>query len=1195
MDRFTSLQHVPAETRRLLRQRLSAFLPVAEVAIHREITTILDDEVFLELLTRLHIEFECDIEVAEKTYSELTSQVDDAPSLDDLVSDGWIRVIWGRISAQYEITRAGSSAGAMTGYQTLMAKRHAQRYRFSDAGGARPELAPLVAAIELENRIPAGTFCPNPQWVAARLWDRRDRTDGDAVSALRLWVDRWVAMGAPPITLAESWAPNDAEEFRDISLKVLSSVSALPGWNDTRQRIVSELAIVGDRQWQEAERLVPALPDSYIGRALWLDNHVMERSLMEAVIASDRVNGLLRLLLADIEHDKPSQAPNDLAKRLIPIVSEHPDLFYSFLFSIQRHPQLLADLMFFPSMSALACMLVGRWQPPQGAWDRELIAKDFYRGRTSAFSDAVAVLSHQVTQNLVPPAEVAALLEWLHSVPRDIKITGIGGPQSMLEILRGELARQSDDVLTQIVALLIARVSITDFGTPAFAAALDLINMAGLSQTIEPAPLVDAYISSLETQTYSLTAHRIPPSSAATLLALATRLPADRSKAFLYPINVKDRLRRGSDDNPYTLKDNIAGAIRIHIRILSRAISGLNDQPPDDLVAALTAAIRSGALAHETKGRVAAFSPRLAKDRGAEEVPISTDIAAVLTPLAPDQRENVLSALLETDEPMILAELVNIVPRSMRERIAKRISEITPDNAGEIYSLLEAQARLDKLLTAELPDTAALFFENQRNLKTRGNPPGRSLADLHTELRLLILRGNWDEIAAIQIPVDLPQIDQVAATETVSFFQAIAELRRPGGNLAKAEQAFAQLANRRRDIHAYSINLLAVRISLLLKENSFAVLSGPELTRGKQLLPDAEHLAVRIRGIEDAAIVAGNYALLLLAIGQPDAALRVLGAIEGDSLADKVAAYTAIGLSRVGRADDAAAVLSSAENAFGATEILRAAREHIRAGVAFAGRPTTSLEDDPRIRVKLARIDFRQMDHIRQAETLTTEDEPFDSITIDYVRRASESLIALMPVMKEVEGHLKEDDLTALVQHMLAGHIDFLGWHLSDQSMGGITANGNPGRRDLVICKGQTTLAVIEAVVCDRPTATIWTKGELTSHFQKLFSYSNCTLFFHLTYSRIDDPTSIADLLKDDVAKNTPAGLTLIDCKEIPRTDSKPTGLIARYKSEIGEVKVVFLILDLRQNIAHQAAKLADSNNPRKLKGRTNKHKGSRT
>ena len=60
---------------------------------------------------------------------------------------------------------------------------------------------------------------------------------------------------------------------------------------------------------------------------------------------------------------------------------------------------------------------------------------------------------------------------------------------------------------------------------------------------------------------------------------------------------------------------------------------------------------------------------------------------------------------------------------------------------------------------------------------------------------------------------------------------------------------------------------------------------------------------------------------------------------------------------------------------------------------------------------------------------------------------------------------------------------------------------GNAGERDLVLRKGSTTSAVLEAVVCHKPITWESPRQELKMHFQKLPGYDTCRVFFHLTYA----------------------------------------------------------------------------------------------
>jgi hypothetical protein len=226
---------------------------------------------------------------------------------------------------------------------------------------------------------------------------------------------------------------------------------------------------------------------------------------------------------------------------------------------------------------------------------------------------------------------------------------------------------------------------------------------------------------------------------------------------------------------------------------------------------------------------------------------------------------------------------------------------------------------------------------------------------------------------------------------------------------------------------------------------------------------------------------------------------------------------------------------------------------------------------------------------MRQAEVLKSPPEPFDTFVIDHVRSAAASVTSLVPMMKGVDFTSCEDDLTALIRELLVARFQFLGWSVPDQSKGGFTAKGNPGERDLLLQKDSTTLAVIEAVVCNRPVTQEWTHRELTSHFRKLLAYSECRLFFHLTYAYGEDPASITPLLHTLAKEAAPTGFRYISSGEIPFTDSRPIGLVARYAGEFGEVKVVFLVLNMGQHHQRQAAKAAERSNPRTRQAPQNK------
>jgi hypothetical protein len=187
------------------------------------------------------------------------------------------------------------------------------------------------------------------------------------------------------------------------------------------------------------------------------------------------------------------------------------------------------------------------------------------------------------------------------------------------------------NVLGDLAAALIVSLPSSGLGTPAFAATLDVVDTGGLADRVDPSPIVDAYVRSIAEGGYNLTAHRITQGSALLLSVLATRLGPERRHGFLYPVDVKGRLSVGSQENPYTLADNIARSIRAHLRVLSRAIAGSTEVAPDELVDALAATIRMGAVEHKEKGRIAAFAPRF--EAQTLDRPIAADIGAAISSL----------------------------------------------------------------------------------------------------------------------------------------------------------------------------------------------------------------------------------------------------------------------------------------------------------------------------------------------------------------------------------------------------------------------------------------------------------------------------------------------------------------------------------------------------------------------------------
>ncbi len=1175
MHRFSSLKHVPAETRLQLRQRFASYLPsrLNSTFRHNEEVT-LTDELMLHLLLNLSIDFESQYERALATYAAVSSPNSSELNLENLIKAGWLRVVWGRITIPFEIAQAVRKKlpEVMPAFVVLSAKRHERTYLITDTTSSDKSFFDVAAAINRKELNPSNVCCQTPKWVAARLWDRTLPDSSNHSASLRVWVDRWSQLGYPSLVPKSVWNEISADAFRKAAINILETEPSLTDWNTFRSTIVTQIALANNQPIINTEGYVPPTPTTLVDRTLWLEGHFFERAMM-GFFDSDDIFGLVRLLLADVEAEDNAPAPHGIAKQLFALAIERPELYISLIFSVRQYSMLLADLLLYPATSAVACLLIAQWQSHTSAWDRELITRDNQSSKTIAFADATSVMGHYLEQGSLPPEEAASLLGWFHKNAQPGFIDDFGSGETMLANLRSELTSQSPEILRRIIASLTSTMAQSGFEKSTFAAALDIIDAGRLADDIEPTLIVSLYVQSIEKGDFRLTANRISCGGAAALFKLAMRAPAELRKQFLSPLNVKTFLaaETAADNNPYILAGTFARSLRTHIRILSRATSAWKGVVPNDLLNALIDAIKNGTQSLVENELTSVFSAQYESE--SLDRPIAADIGAALSALPVIHREQLLTITLKTDEPLLLAHLLSFAPYVTKDRIRERINELTPANAGDIHSLTEARARIEALLSAGMADSAARFIDAEHKLKTLGKIAGRETERLRTSLRLHLLRREWPEIENTIPPPSLPLAEQSAAEETITFYKAIAALNSPSANTHAAEQMFAQLNTRRPDVPAYAVNLFAARVSILLKEDLFSQLQGEAIDRGHQVLFESEQIMHRAHSVDDSdwLIVNCNKALLLLAIGQPGQVIELLTPLQARGMRDSVAAYLAVALARTGRIPEANAILSHAEQLIGETDALRAARAHIASGYPYHAPTSVAEDENPAPRIKAALFDLLQMDPMRQAEILQLPPEPFDEFVIGHIRSAAASVMALVPMMSTVDFTGCEDDLSALIRELLTSRFQFLKWSVPDQPKGGFTAKGNPGERDLLLQKDSTTLAVIEAVVCKTSVG----QQNLTRHFQKILGYSTCRLFFHLSYVYLDSIALVLAHLKHTAESDAPSGFHFRGLKDIPFTDSKPLGFSARYGVGYGEVKVVFLVLDLGQQLQRNAAKLA--------------------
>ena len=1172
MSRFESIKNSIAETRSILRKRFGKYLVKNQ---HRYVkpkqSGLLKDEAVLKLLLNVDIQFGSSVEKAKAIYEDVRKGNSKIPEFNDLSSLGWIRITWGRFFTKTDSARLlkDERSEFHVILEQVFAGRFHHEFSFKPETKQDSELSPVLETFQKEYGDGQFLDCSSPEWVAARLWERAPKQN-NLTERLRYWVDRCTLVKGYGFTPSIVWDVDTAQKFKEAVLDVLRKDSNFPSWDQMREGLVAHLALISKTTRAEADLRIPVIPITNVDRYLWLEGRLIGHMRDDHFTFEDTFN-LVNLLLREIEDADRSSVPHPVAKALFDLSLEKPELLSFIIRRIQQDPILIADMLLEPKLSALSCLLVASWPSEGGAWDRDLIDRDGRFARLETFTDSVAVLCYFITMDLVDPREVSSLLSWMQ---RNID-------EKMFSIIRFELARQTPDVLKKIADACMTYLPTTGLGKPEFAAAIEVVTFGLLSDTVPPEPFIEAYLRSVRSGDYSLNASGINPSTSRALLQLVVRGSAEKRKEFLSPIDMPTLLEKLKEHgaNSFEIKDQLSRSLRAHIRVLCRAISGWEDVPPPDFVDALIWAVRSGAFDNPENNRIPAFSARYETKihGGNNERPLADDLGEALVNLTGDDRERLLKTILETNEPLLLAQLLGKVPPDIRGRIQIRINDLSPDNAGKMTSLTEIQARIEELLSAGALDAADKFIAIEKDLQTMGKVLDRELKNFRYEMKLKFLRKDFEGISKMVIPADLEKTHIPEATDILDFYKALAEIVKPDGKLDIAEKNLNRLHKSRSDIALYVVNLFSLQVSRILAGDLFQRLRGAEAAKARKALVELDAAMSHCRGIGDAdfAINALNKAMLFLAIEKPEKAYDTLTSIPESERQDKVSALLALSLSRMGRNTEATAAIDLAEKLYGQTEVLRAVRAQIQRGTPLDERASVTSVDDNVVRIKTALFDFQLMEPSSQAKVIG-QSGSFDAMVIDHVRAVSSEVIALLPMMKE-----HEDDITALIQALLVQRLLFVRWTLRDQSKGGFTAKGNPGERDLVLSKDGIDLAVLEAVVCKRPPAHQWTKDNLTSHFQKLFSYGTCHLFFHLTYSYVENPGEVLKLLKVTAEKEVPTGFTFNGTKEIISTDSMPPGFVSTYDSSLVEVKVIFLILDMKQSAQRGAAKTAAIKNPR--------------
>lgn len=944
MARFESLRHAPGETRKVLRERFSRNLHVYRQARPpSQAERVFDDESVLKLFQHLEVVSNDRPERARELYDEARKTNQGAPAFDELIADGWVARGWQCVSVPMELGRAipKEVGGKLAPFAAWRNALYAPEYRLRTMSDGNPEFIELAEAVVSGARPPAHIACPTPAWVAARAWDRDERHHAGDPDFLFDWLQVWELLNPPELVPSEVWGEDARKHFEIAALAVLENDARPLSWDKYRQRGVLQLARARGGDNDRFAAHLPPVPTTLVARAMWLFDNRME-FLRYDNGAWRHAAGLITLLLTEVEHSENAPAPHPVASKVLDLALKHPEVLSSVLFCVDQRSSLLADIALKPETSALACLLVSKWPVGFGAWDRQLTVRGNEAARNEAFFDALSVMCHHAQSGRLDPAEVAALLHELHARVAD---GDDDAPSStgnvMLAALRAELASFSRSVLVSMLDALLCGNYETEVGLPAFSAALDLVEVGQLVPDIDCARLVGAYVESIRKRGYRLSATRISPDGAAVLFEMAQKLAEQAQQEFLSPIDVKERLVSSvaSGENPYTVEQELARALRVHMRVLTRAVIGQRDSVPPLLVTALVEAISSGAVANSDKGRIAAFAVRYERPPTgpAREAGLAGDLGRALHCVSDTDGQRLIKGILEIGEPAFLAQLCGSAPHAMQPAIRDRIRQLGPGNADDAWHFTDLHCRIDDLIAIGEYSTAAAYISCEPE-------PPKPLAGqfavvrLRHRLQLALATEDWEALENATVPSSIPQVNADAARDTILFYRAVAQFTKASGDIEIAERAFAELHGRHRGVPEYGFNLFAAKLGRLVGNQPFTPLRGQELARARKLLSEGEQMETAyVVTTPSADSYLGNKAILLFVLGRTREAAEVLRGIFLTRMTDRIGAYLSVALARLGRTRDALATLDVAEESLGASGILQLARAHVTEGRPVVG------------------------------------------------------------------------------------------------------------------------------------------------------------------------------------------------------------------------------------------------------------------
>lgn len=1047
----------------------------------------------------------------------------------------------------------------------------------------------ILAEFWLEKNLPV----ENPEWFLGRLWEQLCPAEdinvergkillhaqtsvpphADAVDlAFREWA-AWCHVIQGYGEWDSQWMPVQKQLCREAAHRVLACQTLWGGWEEDLVRYIDVLLNtygISQNQIRFAYSNWRVIPRTLVSKADWLTGREVEYLMMGRLMMHrwdlNKVSFTFGLLCSELE--KTDLGPDVVvaSEVLLSFAVNHPMALMSLRIRIDVVSVLLADLLLYQPTACLAAQWAIMWHT--GGHSNERSRSREAQMKTFALQDAMSCIAHHVKAGLLSLEEYAALITWCYRGNVPMRQDIADSQQSMGHQLIRIITTQNEHVQSEVLGYLVNQVTYkNNVSRGCFSGVLDGKRKFPLVAESTMLPVVELYSEfARKLDLHWTDVAMLSPVLAGCLVATACAQDGAVRDAFLIPFNGMELIQAAPQDEQPIVRSNVARTIRVHVRLLARAIAGWpDDKVPPVCSDAFRKLIALNVIEHHEKGRIGALTDRYSPGNALTQEAGSPaqDLAAAWHKLEKSRKEDLLQIFAQSDDPVLLAQLCQHLPATAKAGIKAKLRQLKPGEASDFWTWTELIHRIETLQNAEEYELAREHLDEVRQELDKA-PMQSRLALFTLELRLHLKQENWDALDIAVIPSTLRAETAWQASDELDFYRATSQLFRPEGNLAHALVDLKRLAAKPGASTAYKNNYFAIAIQQIIDARSHPI-SAVDKVAGENLLAEIKH-ATKANGLIESTSLLANRAHLLIALERPGEALESINQRRSEIKSADLELAAVLAKNDMGLWGEAMAILDTAITEFEFNKRFVELKNDLLAGKPVYSIASASVDGDGLNAIRIALQQLAALNFTQVGEILGPTRQGLRGYLIKEVSNAVASLqrmAAMLRGRKDPEDDARlENDLNSAVREVLNASLAIVRWNVSDQSLGGYTAKGNPGERDLIIRSGGSEIAIYEALVCGSLD-----RKNIKKHLTKLPAYGNCDLYFHVIYSYVEEMKPLLEYVRTIHEHEIPSPLVFIRCDELIAADRGISGYVATYGIDHREVAIVFMIADLKIRI----------------------------